>query len=174
MFAKINFSCKNSEEVFELTYWVKKCPIPYCQGDRQKVTITYVQACGGIVRKIEGQNQYILLIRKKNSPLWTLPKGHQENDESEQETAIREVQEETGYCCRIEKKAGEIQFQYQKNDQNFYERVNYFIMIPKNNLNAFDTGEVEEVHWAEIREAQSLLFYQNEKNLIQNIIQKKI
>ena len=47
-------------------------------------------------------------------------------------------------------------------------------MIPKNNLNAFDTGEVEEVHWAEIREAQSLLFYQNEKNLIQNIIQKKI
>ena len=107
------------------------------------MTITYVQAYGGIVRKIEGQNQYILLIRKKNSPLWTLPKGHQENDESEQETAIREVQEETGYCCRIEKKAGEIQFQYQKNDQNFCERVNYFIMIPKNNLNAFDTGEVE-------------------------------
>ena len=100
MFAKINFSCKNSEEVFELTYWVKKCPIPYCQGDRQKVTITYVQACGGIVRKIEGQNQYILLIRKR-TPRYGPSQRPSENDESEQETAI-EVQEET-ILCRIEK-----------------------------------------------------------------------
>ncbi|QPM68778.1 NUDIX hydrolase [Atribacter laminatus] len=137
------------------------------------MNITNVQACGGIVRKFEGQNQYILLIRKKNSPLWTLPKGHQENHESDQETAIREVQEETGYQCNIEKTAGEIKFQYQKNGQSFFERVKYFVMIPENNINAFDTEEIEEVRWVEIKEAKNFLFYQNEKDLIQIIIEKK-
>lgn len=137
------------------------------------MTITYVEACGGIVRKLEGQNQYILLIRKKNSPLWTLPKGHQENDESIQETALREVKEETGFNCRIEKKAGEIQFQYQKNGQNFLEKVHYFFMVPIGNVNAFDTGEIEEIRWVEIEKAPNLLFYQNEKNLVQDIIKKR-
>ncbi|NLJ49765.1 MAG: NUDIX domain-containing protein [Candidatus Atribacteria bacterium] len=138
------------------------------------MTINYVQACGGIVRKIEGQSQYILLIRKKNSPLWTLPKGHRENDESDQETAIREVREETGYSCRIEKNAGEIQFQYQKDDQSFVEKVHYYLMIPEDSGSNFDTKEIEEVRWVEIRETPRLLFYQNEKNLVQNIFQNNI
>jgi len=149
-------------------------PNPNCQGDRQKVTINYVQACGGIVRKLEGQNQYILLIRKKNSPFWTLPKGHQENDESDHETAIREVREETGYGCRIEKNVGEIQFQYQRNGQNFLEKVRYFLMIPEDYESNFDTKEIEEIRWVELKETPTFLFYQNEKNLVQNIIQRNI
>jgi len=134
--------------------------------------MTQVKACGGIVRKIEGQNQFILLIRKKNSTLWTLPKGHLENNESDQITALREVKEETGYICNIEKKAGEIQYQYHKDGQNFLEKVIYFVMVPLKDTNNYDTEEIEEIRWVKIEEARNLLFYNNEKEIVQNLIKE--
>ena len=48
------------------------------------------KSCGCIV--IDGDQ--VLLI-KNNYGRWTLPKGHMEKGETEQETAIREVKEET-------------------------------------------------------------------------------
>ena len=58
--------------------------------------MTYEKSCGAIVyRKYHG-NTEILLIKHINSGHWSFPKGHVENDETEPETAIREIKEETG------------------------------------------------------------------------------
>ena len=50
-----------------------------------------VNAAGGLVTNSEGE---FLLIRR--SGLWDLPKGHQEDGEQIEATALREVEEETG------------------------------------------------------------------------------
>jgi 8-oxo-dGTP pyrophosphatase MutT (NUDIX family) len=54
------------------------------------------KSCGAIVyRKYHG-NTEILLIKHINSGHWSFPKGHVEGDETEEETAKREIFEETG------------------------------------------------------------------------------
>ena len=58
--------------------------------------MTYEKSCGGIVyRKFHG-NTEILLIKHIKSGYWSFPKGHVENSETEEETAKREIKEETG------------------------------------------------------------------------------
>ena len=58
--------------------------------------MTYEKSCGGIVyRKFHG-NTEILLIKHIKSGYWSFPKGHVENGETEEETAKREIKEETG------------------------------------------------------------------------------
>lgn len=54
------------------------------------------KSCGAVVfRRTDSKVEYLLLFQNK-SKTWSFPKGHQEMDESEMETALREIQEEAG------------------------------------------------------------------------------
>ena len=60
------------------------------------------KSCGAIVyRKYHG-NTEILLIKHINSGHWSFPKGHVEGDETEEETAKREIMEETGIDVNLD------------------------------------------------------------------------
>ena len=60
------------------------------------------KSCGAIVyRKYHG-NTEILLIKHINSGHWSFPKGHVEGNETEEETAKREIMEETGIDVNLD------------------------------------------------------------------------
>lgn len=59
--------------------------------ERIKDHFTFIEAAGGLVKNKE--NKYLFIYRLDK---WDLPKGKAENEEAPEETAIREVQEETG------------------------------------------------------------------------------
>ena len=60
------------------------------------------KSCGAIVyRKYHG-NTEILLIKHINSGHWSFPKGHVEEGETEEETAKREIMEETGIDVNLD------------------------------------------------------------------------
>ena len=60
------------------------------------------KSCGAVVcRKVE-EGIEILLIRHKNGGHWAFPKGHVENNETETETALREIWEETGLKVELD------------------------------------------------------------------------
>lgn len=64
---------------------------------------------GGIVYKGEGEARKYLLVQAKKKPNeWVLPKGHIESGEHTRETAVREVQEETGVWAEIVKKVNDM------------------------------------------------------------------
>ena len=58
--------------------------------------MTFEKSCGAIVYRKHHGNTEILLIKHINSGHWSFPKGHMEQGESETETALREIKEETG------------------------------------------------------------------------------
>jgi 8-oxo-dGTP pyrophosphatase MutT (NUDIX family) len=66
-----------------------------------------VNSAGGIVLK----DNSILMLRKTNGD-WVLPKGRIEEGESEDEAAIREVEEESGITATAISRLGQINYQY--------------------------------------------------------------
>ena len=62
----------------------------------------YVKSCGAIIIHKSGENNYkVLLVKNHNGRYWSFPKGHVEKGETEEETAIREIKEETGLDVEI-------------------------------------------------------------------------
>lgn len=59
------------------------------------------KSCGVIpFRQVDGQTE-ILLVFERFSQCWSLPKGHMEAGETEEETALRELSEETGLQAQL-------------------------------------------------------------------------
>lgn len=61
----------------------------------------YEKSCGAVIwRNSGGVREYLLILNKKGNVCghWGFPKGHVEANETEQETAKREIFEETGIC----------------------------------------------------------------------------
>ncbi len=57
---------------------------------------------GGVVfRTRRGNPEYLLVEARAHPAQWVLPKGHVEKEDQHRETAVREVQEETGVWARI-------------------------------------------------------------------------
>ncbi len=122
------------------------------------------KSCGAIVyRKYHG-NTEILLIRHVNSGHWSFPKGHVEGNETEIETAHREVLEETGIDVIIDPTFREtVTFSPRKDTVKL---VVYFIARAKNTDYIPQEEEIADIRWVEITRAASVLAYDNDKLIV--------
>lgn len=122
------------------------------------------KSCGAIVyRKYHG-NTEILLIKHVNSGHWSFPKGHVEGDETEVETAIREIKEETGIDVIIDQTFREIVTYSPRKDT--HKQVVYFLGKAKNTDFVPQEEEISEIRWVEIGRATSVLAYENDRTIV--------
>ena len=122
------------------------------------------KSCGAIVyRKYHG-NTEILLIKHVNSGHWSFPKGHVEGDETEVETAKREILEETGIEVNLDPTFREtVTYSPKKDTQKI---VVYFIAKAKNTDYVPQEDEIAEIKWVEIDRAGSVLAYDNDRSIV--------
>lgn len=124
----------------------------------------YEKSCGAVVyRKYHG-NTEILLIKHVNSGHWSFPKGHVEADETEVETAKREIMEETSIEALIDSTFRETVSYSPKKDVQ--KEVVYFIARAKNTNFVLQKSEVSEAKWVDINYAYNILTYDNDKNIV--------
>lgn len=122
------------------------------------------KSCGALVyRKYHG-NTEILLIKHINSGHWSFPKGHVEGDETEVETAMREIKEETGIDVIIDQSFREIVTYSPRRDT--HKEVVYFIAKAKNTDYTPQEDEIADIKWVEIGRAGSVLAYENDKSIV--------
>jgi len=69
------------------------------------------KSCGAVVYQFQDAQLYLLILKMRKGH-YSIPKGHVENQESEEETALREIKEETNLKVKI--------------DTNFREVITYF------------------------------------------------
>ncbi|MFO7970428.1 MAG: NUDIX domain-containing protein [Desulfobacterales bacterium] len=114
----------------------------------------------------------ILLIKTKDlkgSSVWTLPKGKIEKGEKSEETALREVREETGYRCSIEKQLDEVKYFFRRGGVLVIKKVKWFLMKPEEKEGNPDS-EVEEILWAGRKKARDLFRYKSDLKLLNKVL----
>lgn len=109
------------------------------------------KSCGCIIL----EDDKVLLIGAKDDEgklFWSFPKGHQEANETDIETAIRETKEETGLDVEISDKSP-IKTGHFVHSGTVYKNILLFIARPLNYELKPQEEEVEQVEWIRIDEA---------------------
>ena len=105
-------------------------------------------------------------VRPRDGPTWTLPKGTPTEGESVEETALREVREETGLEVRIVEPVGSIQYRFTQDGTRIHKTVHHFLMVSLGGDIAGHDREFEEVRWVPLAEAEHLLSYSTEREIV--------
>jgi 8-oxo-dGTP diphosphatase len=118
--------------------------------------VTEVRAAGGVVRRrrAEGGDEIVLVHRPAYDD-WTFPKGKLEDGESEEDAALREVEEETGLHCRLEQELATTRY---RDARGRSKTVRYWLMEPLSGQVAAD-NEVDDARFFALEEARALLTY---------------
>jgi 8-oxo-dGTP diphosphatase len=100
----------------------------------------------------------VLVAHRPKYDDWTFPKGKAEGSESDEECALREVEEETGLRCRLLEELPATQY---RDGQDRPKRVRYWLMTPVGGELAF-RHEVDQARWVSPEEARDLLTYERD------------
>ena len=122
------------------------------------------KSCGAIVYRRFHGNVEILLIKHVNSGHWSFPKGHVEGDETELETARREIKEETGLDVILDQTFRETVSYSPKRDTQ--KVVVYFLALARNYDYVPQEEEIAEIRWVDIVRATHMLTYENDKTIV--------
>ena len=123
----------------------------------------YENSCGAIV--FNENTEKILLVKMHNGN-WGFPKGHIEKDETKEETAIREVLEETNVRIKIIPNF-EREIKYIPNEKTI-KKVTIFMGITQDEEVTIDTFEIEDFKWCTYEEALKLVTYKLQKDVLEN------
>jgi len=122
-------------------------------------------SAGGLVLDEQGR---VLLIRARDlrgQPVWTLPKGALAPGETSAEAALREVREETGYRCELERDLGPVTYWFRRDGRQIKKTVRWFLMRPLEKVGDHD-HEVDEVLWTNKDDALARLRYDSDRRLV--------
>jgi 8-oxo-dGTP diphosphatase len=121
-----------------------------------------VRAGGGVVWRDEGGETEVLLVHRPKYDDWTFPKGKQDAGETDVETALREVEEETGFRCTL---GPELRSTAYVDRKGRPKTVRYWVMTIEDG--AFTpTDEVDEIRWVTPAQARWLLSYDRDRDVL--------
>jgi 8-oxo-dGTP diphosphatase len=123
----------------------------------------FVRAAGGVVVRNADEQPHVLLVHRPRYDDWTLPKGKNEPGERDEDAALREVEEETGFRCTLGDPAGETRYEDAKGRPKV---VRYWVMEPAEDHTFSPNREVDELRWCTRREAAKLLTYPHDRRLL--------
>jgi 8-oxo-dGTP pyrophosphatase MutT (NUDIX family) len=129
-------------------------------------------AGGVLVRRLSGR-WMVAAIRPGGKPqgLWALPKGRIDPGERGEETALREVREETGAHGRSLGKLGDVRYTFTWEGERIFKVVSFFLVRYAGgrlgDLPPAFRHEVADVRWLPLEEAPRLLAYGGEREMAQ-------
>ncbi len=108
----------------------------------------------------------LLLFRGKHND-WSFPKGHCEAGESFEETALREIQEETGLTVELRQRLPDMQYKDSKQEDVV---VVMYLGAPANADQKVRTEYgTDKLEWVPISNVEEMLSYQNLKEYFRSI-----
>jgi 8-oxo-dGTP pyrophosphatase MutT (NUDIX family) len=130
-------------------------------------TVSATSAGGIVIRYDRGVHEFVAGQRRRDhAHTWTLPKGTPVPGESTEQTALREVAEETGLDVRITATFESIQYTFIQRGTRIHKTVHYFLMEPVGGDLVRHDQEFEDVRWVTFDDAPGLLTFETERDLV--------
>jgi len=131
-------------------------------------TTTATSAGGIVVRFDDGVPSLVVGARRRDRDVltWTLPKGTPNAGETLEQTALREVGEETGLEVRITDELDSIEYWFVQRGTRIHKTVHYFLMEPTGGDLTRHDHEFDQVRWVAFAEAPQLLTFETERALV--------
>lgn len=129
---------------------------------------TATSAGGIVIRYLQSIPQLVVgrRRREREGETWTLPKGTPTSGETLEETALREVREETGLEVRVVAPLSHIEYDFVQRGTRIHKTVHYFIMEPTGGALGDHDHEFEEVRWISFDDAADMLSFETERGLV--------
>ncbi len=132
-------------------------------------TKAQVSAGGAVYRKTENRIETVLIAVGADHR-WQLPKGIVNAGETLSQAAVREVREETGIDTIPGELIDQIEYWYYGQSENrrlrFHKIVHFYLLKYKSGNTEDHDQELEEARWVEIDEAQELLTFKSEREIL--------
>lgn len=124
----------------------------------------FEKSCGAVIYRSIDDNLEFLTISHRNDGHWGFPKGHIEKNESEEQTAIREVNEETGLMITLIS-GFRVSVKYLIKQDTLKEVV-YFLAKVDDDIVSIQEDEVLDFRWSSLQHAKHLLSYKSSKEVL--------
>jgi len=128
-------------------------------------------SCGVIPVRVYGGRRYYLLVQHAAGH-WGFPKGHPENGATADQTALRELAEETGLtdCGLIARPTFREQYIFTKRSgKTVLKDVTYFIGLVSDQEARPAEGEIVEISWGDARQTRDRLTFDEGRALLDEV-----
>src|SRR5918997_5364261 len=122
---------------------------------------------GGVV--VRGRDVIVITPRGR-SRVVGLPKGGRMGDETPEETAAREVREETGIVVSVRERLGEVRYTYRRGGRRVAKTVHFYLCLFVSGDTADHDHEVDEARWIPLEDARTRLSYPGERTMIERAL----
>jgi 8-oxo-dGTP pyrophosphatase MutT (NUDIX family) len=134
-------------------------------------------AGGVLVRRLQGRWVFAAIRPAGKTPgTWALPKGRIDEGERGEDTALREVAEETGAHGRSLGKLGDVRYWFNWEGERVFKVVSFFLVRYEGgrlgDVPAEHRHEVAEVRWLPLDDAPQLLSYNGERDMARKALQR--
>lgn len=127
--------------------------------------------------QVNGGNAEVALIARHNRAgrlEWCLPKGHPEDGETLQQTAVREVAEETGIQGRPLRSLGSVDYWFSADGRRVHKVVHHFLLEAVGGTISVEGDpdrEAVDAAWVPLDELEERLTFANERRLARDVSQ---
>ena len=129
-------------------------------------------SAGGVVCQMNGDRLETVLCGRSQPVRWSLAKGTPDPGETLEQTALREVREETGLEVEIDGSLGSIDYWFadRGKDVRYHKTVHFYLMVPVGGDTDRHDPEFDVVKWFNAEDALRSLAYANEANMLQRAL----
>jgi 8-oxo-dGTP diphosphatase len=135
------------------------------RGEAGRPLTRVIRAAGGVVVQGTGITAAVLLVHRPAYDDWSFPKGKVEAGESDEECAVREVEEETGLRCALVRELPPTEYVDAKGRPKV---VRYWRMEVERGELRFE-HEIDAASWLTPAEAAKLLTYDRDLEVLQSL-----
>jgi len=128
--------------------------------------VTVVRAAGGLVWRPGREGPELLVVHRPRKDDWSFPKGKLDPGETLEQAALREVEEETGFCCRLGAPLGSTSY---VDAAGRPKTVAYWAMTVVSGRET-PNHEVDRMVWSDVGAIPSLLSYDTDRAVLERFV----
>jgi 8-oxo-dGTP pyrophosphatase MutT (NUDIX family) len=138
---------------------------------RRPARIRTATAAGGVVIRGAADDLEVVLTGRTRDGTWVFPKGTPDEGESLEETAVREVREETGLEVRIVGSLGLTDYWFAVPGERVHKFVHFFLMRAEGGDVSLHDQEYDDVRWVPAQQARRMLSFDTYREILDRAVE---